>query len=75
MNFVGNIFRIFSPDASILNPVPSKISVSCISSSVLRVWRDRAERVEGLALDCGHFLPEEAPEAVCEEFFRFFAAT
>jgi haloacetate dehalogenase len=41
---------------------------------VLRVWRDRAERVEGRALDCGHFLPEEAPEAVCDELFRFFAA-
>jgi haloacetate dehalogenase len=42
---------------------------------VLRVWQDRAERVEGRALDCGHFLPEEAPEAVCEEFVRFFGAT
>ncbi len=42
---------------------------------VLRVWQDRAERVEGRALDCGHFLPEEAPEAVCEELLRFFAAT
>jgi haloacetate dehalogenase len=42
---------------------------------VLRVWRDRAEQVEGGALDCGHFLPEEAPEAVCEQLLRFFAAT
>ena len=39
---------------------------------VLRVWHDRAEQVEGRALDCGHFLPEEASAAVCEELFRFF---
>ena len=40
----------------------------------LRVWRDYAEQVEGMALDCGHFLPEEAPEAVCKELIRFFAS-
>lgn len=39
---------------------------------VLSVWHDRAEQVEGRALDCGHFLPEEAPEAVCDELLQFF---
>ncbi len=39
---------------------------------LLSVWRDRAGQVEGKALDCGHFLPEEAPAAVCEELLRFF---
>lgn len=39
---------------------------------VISVWRDRAEQVEARALDCGHFLPEEASAAVCEELFRFF---
>jgi haloacetate dehalogenase len=39
---------------------------------VFRVWRERAEQVEGRALDCGHFLPEEAPAAVCDELLRFF---
>jgi haloacetate dehalogenase len=39
---------------------------------VLGVWRERAEYVEGKALECGHFLPEEAPAAVCEELLRFF---
>jgi haloacetate dehalogenase len=42
---------------------------------VLRVWRDRAEQVEGRALDCGHFLPEEDSAAVCEELYRFFGNT
>lgn len=39
---------------------------------VLGVWREYAQRVEGKALECGHFLPEEAPEAVGEELLRFF---
>jgi len=29
---------------------------------VLEVWRGWAEEVRGRALDCGHYLPEEAPE-------------
>lgn len=40
---------------------------------VLTVWRDYAEQVEGGALPCGHFLPEEAPAEVCEALTRFFA--
>ena len=42
---------------------------------VLGVWRDRAEQVEGKGIDCGHFLPEEAPAIVCEELLRFFGDT
>tara|TARA_B100000029_G_C17443761_1_gene912456 strand:- start:42 stop:920 length:879 start_codon:yes stop_codon:yes gene_type:complete len=40
---------------------------------VLRVWGEYAENIEGCALECGHFLPEEAPESVCNEFLKFFA--
>jgi haloacetate dehalogenase len=40
---------------------------------VLNVWRERATQIEGRALDCGHFLPEEAPEAVAAELKRFFS--
>ncbi|WP_375182803.1 alpha/beta fold hydrolase [Marinobacter sp.] len=39
---------------------------------VLAVWRQRAEQVEGRALQCGHFLPEEAPKDVVRELLRFF---
>ncbi len=43
------------------------------SYDVPAVWRERAERVQGHALPCGHFLPEEAPEetlAALKSFFR-----
>ena len=39
---------------------------------VLRVWQEYAKQVEGKSLDCGHFLPEEVPEAVFNELFHFF---
>ncbi|MBS0350094.1 MAG: alpha/beta hydrolase [Proteobacteria bacterium] len=29
---------------------------------VLKVWREWANSVEGKSIDCGHFIPEEAPE-------------
>lgn len=41
---------------------------------VLKVWRDYATDVSGRALDCGHFLPEEAPDAVIAELSAFFGA-
>lgn len=41
---------------------------------VLGVWREHAKNVQGRALDCGHFLPEEAPAAVCEELLRFLGS-
>jgi haloacetate dehalogenase len=39
---------------------------------VPEVWRRYAQQVESKALDCGHFLPEEAPDAVIEELLQFF---
>lgn len=40
---------------------------------VLATWREKAEgSVEGSALPCGHFLPEEQPEATAAELLRFF---
>ncbi len=39
---------------------------------VLESWRERAADVQGRALDCGHFLPEEQPLAVVEAFRAFF---
>ncbi|WP_111413638.1 alpha/beta fold hydrolase [Billgrantia lactosivorans] len=37
----------------------------------LAEWRAVAERVEGEALPCGHYLPEEAPEALLDHLNRF----
>jgi haloacetate dehalogenase len=41
---------------------------------VLAVWRDWADDVRGRALDCGHYLAEEAPEATAAELRAFFLA-
>ncbi len=42
---------------------------------VLATWREKsAGPIEGRALPCGHFLPEEQPEATGAELMRFFAA-
>lgn len=38
---------------------------------VLAAWREKADNVDGMALDCGHFLPEEQPQAVVEQLIRF----
>ncbi|MBD3610718.1 MAG: alpha/beta hydrolase [Gammaproteobacteria bacterium] len=38
----------------------------------LKIWRDYADRVEGKGIECGHFLPEEAPDLVTAELKRFF---
>ena len=42
--------------------------------AVLDVWREHADQVEGIGLECGHFLPEEAPDDVIRELRRFFGA-
>lgn len=41
---------------------------------VLAIWRDWADDVTGRALDCGHYLPEEAPDETCAELRAFFLA-
>ena len=38
---------------------------------VLEVWRGWADDVRGHALDCGHYLPEEAPEATLDALRSF----
>ena len=38
---------------------------------VLALWREKAGDVRGTALDCGHFLPEEAPSAVAAHLREF----
>jgi haloacetate dehalogenase len=40
---------------------------------VLATWREKAIDVSGKALDCGHTLQEEAPEAVLAEILPFLA--
>ena len=40
---------------------------------MLDTWRERAERVRGHGLDCGHFVPEEQPREVVEALLDFYA--
>ena len=39
---------------------------------VVEIWRESADDVEGHAIDCGHFIPEEAPDACVEALREFF---
>lgn len=41
------------------------------SLDMLNVWRMRANDVRGRALDCGHFIPEEAPDDLLAELLPF----
>lgn len=38
---------------------------------VLAVWRDWADDVDGRGIDCGHYLPEEAPDETYEALQQF----
>ncbi len=38
---------------------------------LLSIWQQQALKVEGQALNCGHFLPEEADEDVLKELHNF----
>jgi len=38
---------------------------------VLQMWRDVADDVDGRALDCGHYVAEELPDALLDELLRF----
>jgi haloacetate dehalogenase len=39
---------------------------------VLAIWRDWADDVRGHVIDCGHYLPEEAPDETYAELRAFF---
>jgi haloacetate dehalogenase len=41
---------------------------------VMQTWREVAADVHGQALDCGHYLPEEAPEALLDAALPFLSA-
>lgn len=40
---------------------------------ILATWRERAHSVQGHALDCGHFIPEEKPDELYAELTAFIA--
>ena len=42
---------------------------------VLALWRERAQHVSGHTLPCGHYLAEEAPDALLAQAIPFFKLT
>jgi haloacetate dehalogenase len=40
---------------------------------VLGVWADYATTIQGRPVPSGHYLPEEAPEAVIDALTHFFS--
>jgi len=43
------------------------------STEMLTTWRERASDVRGRGIECGHFLPEEAPYEVVGELLAFLS--
>jgi haloacetate dehalogenase len=41
--------------------------------NMLDTWRERATDVRGGPIDCGHFLPEEAPDEVTSQLLGFWS--
>ena len=41
--------------------------------NMLDTWRERATDVRGGPIDCGHFLPEEAPDEVTNQLLAFWS--
>ena len=44
-----------------------------VALDILAAWRARADDIVGAPVDCGHFLPEEAPEETAEALLDFLA--
>ena len=42
---------------------------------VLALWRERATQADGRSLPCGHYIAEEAPDALLGEALTFFRST
>jgi haloacetate dehalogenase len=50
----------------------SRSHTGSVHGDVLAVWRDYATDASGGPIDCGHYVPEEAPDEVFAAFMRHF---
>lgn len=44
------------------------------SYDILEIWKQRANKVKGISMDCGHFLPEEEPELTANALIKFLSS-
>lgn len=50
----------------------AKSHTGTVHGDVLTIWKDYATTVVGGPIDCGHYVPEEAPDETYAWFARFF---
>jgi haloacetate dehalogenase len=43
-----------------------------VHGDLLPIWRGYAENVTGGPIDCGHYVPEEAPQETLNWFLKHF---
>jgi haloacetate dehalogenase len=51
-----------------------KSHTGTVYDDVLAVWRDYADRVSGAPIECGHYVPEEAPDETLAWLLRHFGS-
>ena len=59
-------------DCPLLVAWGAKSHTGTVYGDVLAVWRDYATDATGGSIDCGHYVQEEAPDAVFDVFMRHF---
>lgn len=52
----------------------SQSHTGSVHGDLLPIWRAYASDVSGGAIECGHYVPEDAPEAVYDRFMTFFVS-
>ena len=51
----------------------AKSHTGTVYDDVLAIWRSYAAELSGGPIDCGHYVPEEAPEATLERLLEHFS--
>jgi haloacetate dehalogenase len=50
----------------------AKSHTGTVYDDVLKIWRDYGADVSGGPINCGHYVPEEAPQETLDWFLRHF---
>jgi haloacetate dehalogenase len=52
----------------------SRSHTGTVYGDVLPIWREYASAVTGGPIECGHYVPEDAPEETYDWFMKFFVS-